>query len=114
MPAPLATQVLRERILALSWGSALLLQPRIARGILSPALPLWASPMTRMARLCTIGFLPASVRAAYGLPWSRHHARLFRGSLLAARCFLPCVPDRVRFVPPELLPWLTRQGVLTA
>lgn len=87
---------------------------RLGRGILSPALPLWASPVTRMARLCTVGFLPASVRAAYGLPWSRHHARLFRGSLLAARCFLPCVPDRVRFVPPELLPWLTRQGVLTA
>ena len=80
---------------------------RIARGIVWPYLPLWVSPMTQMARLCTIGFLPPFVRSAYGLPWSRHHARLFRASLLASRCFLPCVPDRLRFVPPELLPWLT-------
>lgn len=82
---------------------------RIARGILSPELPMWASPVTRMARLCTIGFLPPSVRNAYGLLWTRHHARLFHSALQAARWFLPCVPDRVRFVPPELLPWLTHR-----
>ena len=108
---PRDTRALRSefdsRLLGLSIGAN---ARRIARGILSPVVPLWASPVTRMARLCTVGFLPSSVRIAYGLPWGWRHARLFRGSLRAARWLVPCVPGRVRFVPPELLPWLTTQA----
>jgi uncharacterized protein (DUF2236 family) len=76
---------------------------RIAAGILSPSFPLWAAPVARLARLCTIGFLPESVRTAYGLPWTRRQARLFGRLVLAIRWLLPRVPDRLRFVPPELM-----------
>src|SRR5438045_7299805 len=49
----MATRVLRERILALSWGSALLLQvaePRIAQGVADHSVFLH-NPRRRVARL---------------------------------------------------------------
>jgi uncharacterized protein (DUF2236 family) len=76
---------------------------RIAAGILSPRLPRWVAPATGLARLCTIGFLPEPVRAAYSLPWTRRHANILAGSLRFIRWLLPRVPDGLRCAPPELM-----------
>ena len=76
---------------------------RIAHGILWPAFPHWLSPVTRLARLCTLGFLPESVRSAYALPWSPRQARQFRSSVRLLRWLLPRVPAQLRFVPPRLM-----------
>jgi uncharacterized protein (DUF2236 family) len=76
---------------------------RIARGILSPSLPRWLSPVTALASLCTVGFLPACVRRAYGLTWTPRRQRQFRAAVRLVRGLLPMTPGRLRFVPPELM-----------
>jgi uncharacterized protein (DUF2236 family) len=75
----------------------------IAGGILHPACPRWACPFLPLWRVWTIGFLPPSVRAAYGLHWGASRAAALRLSVLAARRLLPLVPERLRHVPPEIL-----------
>jgi uncharacterized protein (DUF2236 family) len=76
---------------------------RIASGILRPRLPRWLPPITGLARLCTVGFLPICVRRAYGLVWTRARQRLFQVSVRAVRGALPLVPRQLRFVPPRLM-----------
>jgi uncharacterized protein (DUF2236 family) len=76
---------------------------RIARGILWPGLSRWLSPVTGLTRLCTIGFLPAGVRRAYGLAWTPRRQRQFRAAVRVVRGLLPITPGRLRFVPPELM-----------
>jgi uncharacterized protein (DUF2236 family) len=76
---------------------------RIAGGIVSPRLPLWAAPAAGLARLCTIGFLPESVRSAYGLPWTQRQARVLGASLRVIRSLLPRLSDGLRYAPPELM-----------
>jgi uncharacterized protein (DUF2236 family) len=75
----------------------------IAHGILHPPRPWWATPLLPMWRLWTIGFLPASVRAGYGVRWGGMHAAAFRLSVLLARRLLPLLPERLRHIPPEVL-----------
>jgi uncharacterized protein (DUF2236 family) len=75
----------------------------IARGILHPPRPWWVTPFLGLWRLWTLGFLPASVRSAYGVRWGRRHAAAFRLSVLLARGLLPILPERLRHIPPEVL-----------
>ena len=75
----------------------------IARGILWPAFPRWLTPVTRLARLCTVGFLPESVRSAYALKWSPRREGQFRASTRCLRWLVLRLPARVRFVPPQLM-----------
>jgi uncharacterized protein (DUF2236 family) len=75
----------------------------IAHGILHPPCPRWVVPLLGMWRLWTVGLLPASVRARYGFRWGARRAMAFRLSLLAARQLLPLLPERIRYIPPEVL-----------
>jgi uncharacterized protein (DUF2236 family) len=85
---------------------------RIARGILAPELPLWGLPLRRIARLCTIGFLPVTVRRAYGFHWRLREELLLRGSLRLSRRSLRRVPTRVSWAPRELmLRWADGPGI---
>jgi uncharacterized protein (DUF2236 family) len=76
---------------------------RIAPGILNPPLPWWARPVVVLARLWTVGLLPPTVRAAYGLPWGRGHEATFLLSRRLLRGLLPRLPEWVRRIPPELM-----------
>jgi uncharacterized protein (DUF2236 family) len=92
----------RARLPELSVGENAL---RIAHGILHPPLPYWVAPLSRFARLWTIGLLPGSVRARYGLRWEPQHAVLFAASVRLTRGLLPRIPAGLRYVPPE---WMLR------
>jgi uncharacterized protein (DUF2236 family) len=76
---------------------------QIARGILAPDMPLWGLPLRRMARLCTIGFLPPPVRRAYRFRWRLREELLLRASLRVSRRSLLRLPTSVSWAPPELM-----------
>lgn len=50
----------------------------IAQKVLSPPLPLLRRPLWKIVGIITIGQLPADIRQAYGLPWTRRHRAGFR------------------------------------
>ncbi len=73
---------------------------RVMQDLLHPAaLPLWLLPGMPLVRLLTAGLLPASVRAAYGLPWSSLRQRRFeRAFRILAAIYRP-LPRRLRHWP---------------
>jgi uncharacterized protein (DUF2236 family) len=67
----------------------------LAARILHPPAA-WAPwPVGVLHRLTTIGQLPPSLRAAYGLEWSPRSERLFRLVAAASRGVRPALPSRV-------------------
>lgn len=69
-----------------------LLHPDVAPGWLRAAMPL--------GRVVTAGLLPASVRAAYGLP---DRPRAFRAAILLLRFLVRLTPRRLRTLPARIL-----------
>jgi uncharacterized protein (DUF2236 family) len=76
---------------------------RIAHGILWPPFPGWLSPVTRLARLCTAGFLPEYVRTGYALNWDARRARQFRATTRCLHLLVLGLPPRLRYVPAGLM-----------
>jgi uncharacterized protein (DUF2236 family) len=56
-------------------------------------------PIIALARLPTIGFLPPSIRAGYGFPWSERRARALGALTSISRRLLPLVPPPLRYWP---------------
>jgi uncharacterized protein (DUF2236 family) len=76
---------------------------RIAESVLVPPLPtplsLAARPSVEWLKLTTIGLLPASLRAQYGLKWDPLRAGLFRASAATGRRVVSVVPPPLRQIP---------------
>ncbi len=71
---------------------------RLAAAVLAPPLPGPLAGLSRAAgRLVTAALLPASVRAAYGLPWGPGRARAASAGFRAARTALPLIPPPLRY-----------------
>ena len=68
---------------------------RLARELLTP-VPRIAFPLTMLARLPTVGLLPAGLRADYGLAWSTRHEAALGTSARAIRALLRVMPRRIR------------------
>ncbi|HLH21246.1 MAG TPA: oxygenase MpaB family protein [Chloroflexota bacterium] len=65
---------------------------RIARELLAPLGPPVLRPLEALLQLPIAGLLPPALRAAYGLPWSRRHARALRASAALTRRLRPYLP----------------------
>ena len=73
----------------------------VADRLLHPAVaPLWLRMAMPLGRVVTAGLLPASVRAAYGLP---DRPRAFRAAIRLIRVIVRLTPRRVRSLPSRLL-----------
>jgi uncharacterized protein (DUF2236 family) len=73
---------------------------KVMRDLLHPsALPWWLLPGMPLVRLLTAGLLPASVRAAYGLPWSRMRQRRFDRVFGTLAAVYRRLPRRLRHWP---------------
>jgi uncharacterized protein (DUF2236 family) len=71
---------------------------RLAAAVLTPPFPRPLAGVSAWAgRLVTAALLPAEIREAYGLPWSRARERGVRVGLRAARIALPLVPPPLRY-----------------
>jgi uncharacterized protein (DUF2236 family) len=68
---------------------------RLARELLTP-VPRAALPLMWLARLPTVGLLPARLRAEYGFPWSARHETALRVSARAVRALLAVTPTPLR------------------
>jgi uncharacterized protein (DUF2236 family) len=72
---------------------------KLAQAIIYPEVPAVVAPAFSLMRLTTIGLLPPSIRAGYGLPWtSRSEARLRRAAAVS-RALLPLTPSLLRHWP---------------
>ncbi|MFC0680800.1 oxygenase MpaB family protein [Lysobacter korlensis] len=73
---------------------------KVMQDLLHPtALPWWLRPGMPLVRLLTAGLLPAEIRAAYGLPWSRLRQQRFgRAFRVLAAVYRP-LPRRLRQWP---------------
>ncbi len=71
----------------------------LARAIVYPQVSPVAAPAISVMRLTTIGLLPPSIRADYGLPWSARCETLLRGSAAVIRTLLPLAPSVFRHWP---------------
>jgi len=56
-------------------------------------------PIAALARLPTVGFLPATIRAGYGFPWSERRARALDILTEISRRLLPLIPPPLRYWP---------------
>jgi uncharacterized protein (DUF2236 family) len=85
----------------------------VLRTVFNPAKPpvlpvpdsLWpvlAAPGAQLARLVTVGSLPAPLRRRLGLPWSRERELALRAQQEAIKRVFPRLPDRLRLMPPAL------------
>jgi uncharacterized protein (DUF2236 family) len=72
---------------------------RLADEIVSRALPWPARPFLAVARLPTVGLLPASIREAYGFEWTRGQERALRVLSAAVRHGISVVPPLFRWWP---------------
>jgi len=92
-----------EACLAQAYASGAIAVSAQARGlaaaVLSPPFAWVAGPLARANRLVTIGLLPASIRAQYGLDWDdRREAALLR-TLRRLRAIRRVLPRRVAWWP---------------
>ena len=71
----------------------------LAREILYPPAPRLAAPALGLVRLHTVGLLPASIRAAYGLSWSPSREAWMTASTRLVRAALRLTPPVVRHWP---------------
>lgn len=76
---------------------------RIADAVLLPPVPaplaLPSRPSFELLRLTTVGLLPPSLRAQYGLAWGPLRERAFRLSTAAARRAVGALPPKLRQLP---------------
>jgi uncharacterized protein (DUF2236 family) len=72
---------------------------RLSREILAPPAPRALRPAFWLAALPAVGLLPADIRDAYGLPWSRHRERALRALAAVSRRTLPLTPPLLRYWP---------------
>jgi uncharacterized protein (DUF2236 family) len=68
---------------------------RLAGELLTP-VPRGALPLMWLARLPTVGLLPARLRAEYGFSWSARHETALRVSARAVRSLLAVTPTPLR------------------
>jgi uncharacterized protein (DUF2236 family) len=68
---------------------------RLAGELFTP-VPRIALPLMTLARLATVGLLPARLRSDYGFTWSTRHETALRASALLARALLAVMPGRLR------------------
>ena len=71
----------------------------LADEIVSRALPWPARPLLALARLPTVGLLPAPIREAYGFEWTPSQERALRVLSAATRRGLPLLPPLLRHWP---------------
>jgi uncharacterized protein (DUF2236 family) len=71
----------------------------LADEIVSRALPWPARPLLALARLPTVGLLPAPIREAYGFEWTARQERALRLLGAATRRGLPLLPPILRHWP---------------
>ena len=70
--------------------------------VLHPTVgPLWLRVSMPIGRLLTAGLLPASVRAAFDLPWDAARERRFRRVLRIVCAVYPRLPARLRHWPRD-------------
>lgn len=73
---------------------------RVVNDLLHPtALPWWLRPGMPLVRLLTAGLLPAPLRTAYGLPWSRMRERRFERVFGLLASVYRRLPRRLRHWP---------------
>ena len=79
---------------------------RLARELLTP-VPRIALPLMALARLPTVGLLPAGLREEYGLAWSTRHEAALGASARAIRMLLRVMPRPIRHwrVSRFVRPW---------
>jgi uncharacterized protein (DUF2236 family) len=95
---PRSTQALERYMQAMLEGPDLAVNEsarRLAEELLTP-VPRIALPLMMLARLPTVGLLPAGLRADYGLAWSTRHEAALGGSARAIRTLLRVTPRRIR------------------
>ena len=71
----------------------------LARAILYPQVFPVAAPAFSFMRLTTIGLLPPTIRAEYGLPWGARREALLRRSMAFVRTLLRLTPSVLRHWP---------------
>lgn len=76
---------------------------RLADQILRPDPPIVPAPARPLGAVLAAGVLPASVRQAYGLPWSPRERVAFHAVQQATRRTLPLLPGRARYWPHHLV-----------
>jgi uncharacterized protein (DUF2236 family) len=70
---------------------------RVAQDLLHPRIaPLWLKAMMPLARLMTVGLLPAELRADFGLHWGPRYERRFQRWLRMTAAVFPRLPARIR------------------
>jgi uncharacterized protein (DUF2236 family) len=72
---------------------------RVARELLRPMAPPALRPLERLLQLPTVGLLPPSLRAAYGLRWTARREELLRRTAALSRRALPLLPGKLRRWP---------------
>jgi uncharacterized protein (DUF2236 family) len=71
----------------------------LAHEIYHPYAPGLPAPIIHLTRLPMVGLLPPQIRRAYGFPWDRRRARLFRDTARLARPLLALTPTLFRHWP---------------
>jgi uncharacterized protein (DUF2236 family) len=71
----------------------------LAQDILYPPAFLVGRPLLALARLPTIGLLPPSIRAGYGLAWGSGRGRALQRLARVSRQLLPVLPSALRHWP---------------
>jgi uncharacterized protein (DUF2236 family) len=72
---------------------------RLARRVLSPAMPPVFVPAGLLGGLASVGLLPPRIRSGLGLRWNRGTQLAFDAVAAGIRASLPSLPDRVRRWP---------------
>ena len=88
-----------ERILASDQIAVTGTARHLADEIVSRGLPWPARPLLALARLPTIGLLPAPIRKAYGFEWTPRQERALQLLSAASRRSLPLLPLLLRYWP---------------
>jgi len=70
-----------------------------AAAILRPPVPVGVAELFRLTRFVTVGLLPPSVRARYGLAWNAAQDASLSALTAASRRIVPLLPPCVRFLP---------------
>jgi uncharacterized protein (DUF2236 family) len=88
-----------ERIIASDQIAVTGTARHLADEIVSRGLPWPARPLLALARLPTIGLLPAPIRKAYGFEWTPRQERALQLLSAASRRSLPLLPPLLRYWP---------------
>lgn len=76
----------------------------VVRDLLHPRFaPVWIRALMPVARIVTVGLLPAEVRTAYGFAWGPAEERRFDRTVAVLRVVVAAVPGPVRRLPVRVL-----------